>query len=242
MNLMECVRLTESVKSVINVTTDKVYENLEEHRAFVEEDRLNGIDPYSNSKSCSELVTDAYIRSFFEGGGRKLAVSTVRAGNVLGGGDFSKDRIVPDCVRAALKKEVIEIRNPNSVRPYQHVLEALNVYLMVAKEQWENGSLAGHYNVGPDESDCVSTAEIATLFCEAWGQGISWHTNAVKGPREAGFLQLNCKKLKETFHWCPNWEIHQTLRKTVEWYQAFEQKESMSRIMEEQIKDFFQYK
>lgn len=148
-NVLESVRLTDSVKSVVNVTTDKVYRNNEWEKGYVETDILDGYDPYSNSKSCSELVTHSYIQSFLQEQG--IAVSTCRAGNVIGGGDFAKDRIIPDCVRAASKGEQIIVRNPYSTRPYQHVLESLFAYLMVAKAQYENLGLAGCYNVGPDD-------------------------------------------------------------------------------------------
>ena len=154
-NILECVRLNPCVKSFLNVTTDKVYENREWEYGYREVDRLDGYDPYSNSKSCSELVTHSYRKSFFADG--HCAISTCRAGNVIGGGDFANDRIVPDCVRAAMAKKPIVVRNPHSTRPYQHVLEPLAAYLMVAKAQYEDGKYAGYYNVGPDDKDCVTT-------------------------------------------------------------------------------------
>ena len=162
-NILECVRLCDSVRSVLNVTTDKVYENNESGRPIKENEPLDGYDPYSNSKSCSELVTHSYKRSFFDKNG--VAVSTARAGNVIGGGDFADNRIIPDCVRAAIASDVITVRNPNSVRPYQHVLDPLYAYLMIAAAQYENPALADYYNVGPDERDCLTTGELATLFC-----------------------------------------------------------------------------
>lgn len=165
-NVMECVRQTSSVKSVVNVTTDKVYLNREWEWGYRENEELNGQDPYSNSKSCSELVTSSYIKSFF--GERKLAVSTARAGNVVGGGDFAIDRIIPDCIRAASSGESIIVRNPFSVRPYQHVLEPVIVYLKLAQLQYDNVSVAGSYNVGPDETDCFTTGELVDLFCKEW--------------------------------------------------------------------------
>ena len=164
-NIMECIRKNDCVQSFVNVTTDKVYENHEWEWGYRENERLNGYDPYSNSKSCSELVTACYQKSFFDGTGRKLAISTVRAGNVIGGGDFAADRIVPDCMRAAVEGKKIEVRNPNSIRPYQHVLEPVSVYLMILKKQWEDKKFAGNYNVGPDESDCLTTGQLADLFC-----------------------------------------------------------------------------
>ena len=163
-NVMECVRRYECVKSVINVTTDKVYYNREWQWGYRENEELNGYDPYSNSKSCSELVTASYRNSFFEK--RDVAITKMRAGNVVGGGDFAKDRIIPDCVRAAQQKETIILRNPNSIRPYQHVLEPVMAYLLVAQKQYTDKSLEGAYNIGPEESNCVTTAQMATYFCE----------------------------------------------------------------------------
>ena len=153
-NLLEAVRETGSVRSVVNVTTDKVYQNLEERRGYREDDPLDGYDPYSNSKSCSDLVTHSYRSSFFGESGP--AVSTARAGNVIGGGDFAKDRLIPDCVRAAMRGETIILRNPDSVRPFQHVLEPLGVYLLIAAAQERDRSLAGAYNVGPGPEDAVT--------------------------------------------------------------------------------------
>ena len=164
-NILECVRLTPSVKSVLNVTTDKVYKNNEWCWGYRENEPLDGFDPYSNSKSCSELVTHSYKASFFDNTG--VAVSTARAGNVIGGGDFADNRIIPDCVRAAMDKKAVIVRNPNSTRPYQHVLEPLNAYLMIAEAQYEDIKYQGYYNVGPDERDCLTTGQLATIFCNA---------------------------------------------------------------------------
>ena len=212
-NLMECVRLCPGVKSVVNVTTDKVYQNPERGEAFREEEPLDGFDPYSNSKSCSELVTASYVRSFFAGGG--TAVSAARAGNVIGGGDFAKDRILPDCVRAVAAGQPVIVRNPHSVRPYQHVLEPLGAYLEIARAQYEDPRFAGAYNVGPDESDCVTTGRLADLFCRYWGPGAVWEDRAEPGaPHEAAFLRLDCRKLKETFGWQPRWNVEKAVEMT----------------------------
>ena len=196
-NLLECVRLTETVKSFLNVTTDKVYENKEWEYGYRECDPLDGYDPYSNSKSCSELVTHSYAKSFFSG--RGTAISTSRAGNVIGGGDFANDRIIPDCIRSAIKNQEIILRNPDSTRPYQHVLEPLAVYMTIAMKQYEDSSYQGYYNVGPDDKDCVTTGELTNLFCEAWGQGITWSAKPDEGPHEANFLKLDCSKIKRVF-------------------------------------------
>ena len=171
-NILECVRNSESVKSFLNVTTDKVYENKEWCWGYRENEPLDGYDPYSNSKSCSELVTHSYKNSFFKDS--DIAISTARAGNVIGGGDFANDRIVPDCIRAAEKKEDIIVRNPHSTRPYQHVLEPVYAYLMIAAKQYEDGKYAGYYNVGPDDVDCFTTGNLVDLFISKWGEGMKW--------------------------------------------------------------------
>lgn len=219
-NVLEAVRLTESVKSFINVTTDKVYKNREWEWGYRENEELNGFDPYSNSKSCSELVTDSYKNSFFSN--RDIAISTMRAGNVIGGGDFAIDRIIPDCVRAAIKGEDIIIRNPHSVRPYQHVLEPVMAYLLVAQEQYKNHSLAGSYNVGPDEENCLTTGDMTNMFCTKWneksGDNIKWINKWDSGPHEANYLKLDCSKLKKVFGWKPQIFAEEMVDMTVEWY------------------------
>ena len=238
-HVCECVRLSDSVRSFLNVTTDKVYENREWAWGYRENEPLDGYDPYSNSKSCSELVTHSYRKSYFDGTG--TAVSTARAGNVIGGGDFAADRIIPDCVRAVMKGEPVVLRNPNSVRPYQHVLDPLNAYLMIAARQYEDPSFADAYNVGPNESDCLTTGELAALFCESWGGGASWTAGMSDGPHEANFLRLDCAKLKQTFGWRPVWNAETAVRKTVEWAKAWAaDPSSVPSVMERQIRAFFE--
>ena len=238
-NLLECVRQVGCVKSVLNVTTDKVYENNDlENHAFREDEKLDGYDPYSNSKSCSELVTHSYIKSFFFGEDAP-AVSTARAGNVIGGGDFAADRIIPDCVRASVKGQSVHIRNPYSTRPYQHVLEPLSVYLTIVMKQTEDRALAGYYNVGPDDEDCVSTGMLADLFVQYWEDGAQWVNLAEKNaPHEASFLKLDCAKLKSVFNWKPIWHVQDAVRETVSWYKAWNQNADMNKVTEEQIKAF----
>lgn len=235
-NICECVRLNKCVKSFLNVTTDKVYKNNEWDRGYVETDELDGYDPYSNSKSCSELVTHSYINSFFND--IDVTVSTARAGNVIGGGDFANDRIIPDCVRAAIKKERIIVRNPNSIRPYQHVLEPLSVYLKIVEKQYENKCYAGFYNVGPNDSDCITTGKLADIFCKYWQEGQSWYTQNDNGPHEANFLKLNCDKIKKTFGWNPRWDAETAVEKTVEWSKAYINDQDMNAIMKKQILEF----
>ena len=239
-NLLEAVRNTDTVRSVINVTTDKVYLNREWEWGYRENEELNGYDPYSNSKSCSELVTASYRRSFFEN--RDIAISTLRAGNVIGGGDFAKDRIIPDCVRAAQEEKDIILRNPDAVRPYQHVLEPVMVYLMIAQRQYADKALEGAYNIGPEESNCITTGRIATLFCEKWeelsGRKQEWIAKEDQGPHEAKLLRLDCTKIRETFDWKPAWNIERAIDETVEWYYCFAFKENMSNFTEKQIERY----
>jgi len=238
-NICECIRLTSSVKSFLNVTTDKVYLNDEEpDHPFKEDEPLDGFDPYSNSKSCSELVTHSYKRSFFNSS--NCAVSTARAGNVIGGGDFAKDRIIPDCIRAIEKGEDIIVRNPYSTRPYQHVLEPLCIYLMIVQRQYEEREYEGYYNVGPDDCDCVNTGDLVTNFCDSWGDGIKWINNHNGGPYEAAFLKLDNQKIKDTFGWKPRWHIDECINKIVEWTKVyFESREEIPAEMDREIGEFF---
>lgn len=237
-HVLECIRHTDSVRSFVNVTTDKVYLNREWPYGYREHERLDGYDPYSNSKSCSELVTASYCRSFFGEGGRACAISTCRAGNVIGGGDFSRDRILPDCVRAVCAGEKIPVRNRYSVRPYQHVLEPLLVYLMIAAEQFAHPELAGSYNVGPREEDCITTGELASLFCGNWGDGACWEDHTVDGPHEAGFLKLDCSKLRQTFHWQPKTTVREAVQMTADWAKAWQAGQDMRAFTDRQILDF----
>ena len=235
-NLMECIRLTPSVKSVLNVTTDKVYENREWEYGYRECDPLDGYDPYSNSKSCSELVTHSYQKSFFQDGG--CAISTARAGNVIGGGDFANDRIIPDCVRAMEAGTEIIVRNPYSTRPFQHVLEPLFAYLEIMQKQYEDRAFQGYYNVGPDDCDCVTTGNLVTMFCEIWGGDAAWINRHDGGPHEANFLKLDCSKIKHVFGWQPHWHIRETMEKTIEWSQAYLNGDAMLEVTDRQIREY----
>lgn len=235
-NLLECVRMTPSVKSVLNVTTDKVYENKEWNWGYREIDPLDGYDPYSNSKSCSELVTHSYKKSFLDDMG--IAVSTARAGNVIGGGDFAKDRIIPDCARAAMAGREIIIRNPHSIRPFQHVLEPLFAYLLIAARQYESPQMQGYYNVGPEDYDCITAGELADLFCQAWGEGLSWKNISDGGPHEASFLKLDCSLIKNKIGWSPRWNIKEAVEKTVEWTKEYQRHGDIRACMKRQIQEF----
>ena len=251
-NVLECVRKHECVKSFINVTTDKVYLNREWQWGYRENEELNGYDPYSNSKSCSELVTSSYRNSFFGGdkcireSGKAVAITTMRAGNVIGGGDFAKDRIIPDCVRAAVSGNEIVVRNPYSTRPYQHVLEPVMAYLMVAKAQYENPGLSGSYNIGPDDSDCRTTGDIATVFCEKWNEisrdkKAAWvNKSDSNAPHEANFLKLDSTKIKNTFSWKPVWTVEKALESIAVWYYSYDCGEDMNLITMKQIKEYIE--
>jgi CDP-glucose 4,6-dehydratase len=239
--LLECVRRTDFVRSLLNVTTDKVYQNNEWAWGYRETDPLDGFDPYSNSKSCSELVTHSYRNSFLQA--RNIAVSTARAGNVIGGGDYAMDRIIPDCIRAAEKQETIKVRNPNSIRPYQHVLDPLRAYLEIASKQYDHPELADCYNVGPDNADCVTTGQLVDVFCKKWtaltGYGQDWQSTGDNGPHEAGFLKLDSSKIRSMLGWQARWHIDEALEKTVEWTRDIMNGENATAVMDRQIAEFW---
>lgn len=238
-NVLECIRLTPSVKSFLNVTTDKVYFNDDiPNHPFKEDEPLDGYDPYSNSKSCSELVTHSYKKSFFQE--RDCSISTARAGNVIGGGDFSNDRIIPDCVRAIEGHKEIIVRNPHSTRPYQHVLEPLYIYLEICEKQYGNKNYEGYYNVGPDDCDCVTTGDLVNMFCNTWGNGAKWVNKSDGGPHEASFLKLDNNKIKQTFGWKPRWHINEAMNKICQWTKVYlEDKTLIPAEMDKEIKEFF---
>jgi CDP-glucose 4,6-dehydratase len=245
-NILECIRQSSCVKSFLNVTTDKVYLNKEWTWGYRENEELDGYDPYSNSKSCSELVTHSYKRSFFtdQNGKPIIPISTARAGNVIGGGDFANDRIIPDCVRAAAKHDDIIVRNPFSTRPYQHVLEPLYAYLLIAMKQYEDSKYADYYNVGPDDTDCFQTGALVDLFCKKWNKNsnltssIKWINQYDGGPHEANFLKLDCSKLKTTFGWSPRWNLDEAMTKIVDWSKIWLEHGDVRACMDNQIAEF----
>lgn len=233
-HLLECVRQSNSVHSVVNITTDKVYYNREWIWGYRENERLDGYDPYSNSKSCSELISGCYARSFLTDA--QIPLSTMRAGNVIGGGDFAPNRIVPDCIRSAIAAQPIIVRNPYSVRPYQHVLEPLMAYLLIAKSQLENPNLAGSYNIGPDEVDCVTTGQLVDIFCATWGNGASWQQQSnIAAPHEANLLRLDCSKFKATFGWHPFGDLTTAIRHTVNWTKTWQAHGNIASEMSQEI-------
>lgn len=238
-NILEAVRECKSVKSFVNITTDKVYENKEWTWGYRENETLCGFDPYSNSKSCSELVTHSYRNSFFTAPDAS-AISTARSGNVIGGGDYAEDRIIPDCIKAVKNGKEIVLRNPHSTRPYQHVLECLRGYLMLAKKQYEDKSFASSYNFGPDDESCVTTGNLAELFCASWGKDASWKTETeTNAPHEANFLKLDCTKAKTVLGWTPQWNIAIAVQKIVEWEKAIQDGTSAKEVTDQQITEYF---
>jgi len=236
-NICECVRQHPCVKSFLNVTTDKVYENNDiPNHPFREDEKLDGYDPYSNSKSCSELVTHSYVKSFLHSLG--IPTSTARAGNVIGGGDFSNDRIIPDCYRALAGKKPLVIRNPQSTRPYQHVFEPLICYLVIAQKQYEDRSCAGAYNVGPNSDSFVNTKLLVEKF-KLHASDFEYRIESDGGPHEAAFLSLDNSKIKKVFGWFPLMDIGKAVKITAEWYKAFINKEDMIGVSNKQIKEYF---
>jgi len=236
-NLLECIRLSECTRSVVIITTDKVYRNDEREYGYRENDVIGGNEPYSTSKACAELVAEVYSSSYLRQ--RLVALSTARAGNVIGGGDVSKNRIVPDCVRSAKRGEDIIVRNPYSVRPYQHVLEPVLAYLVIAQRQYENPDLAGKYNVGPDETDCIKTSELVDVFCNKWADNQTWtHVKNVDAPHESGLLRLDCEKMRTVLGWVPIWNVQKAIASTVEWEKATDKSAITDKQIEEYLKEF----
>lgn len=278
-NICECIRLSvksnaesivyedgyKGVKSFLNVTTDKVYRNNEWEWGYRETDALDGFDSYSNSKSCSELVTHSYKNAFFtpaDGRDPFVRVSTARAGNVIGGGDFSNDRIIPDCVRsltnavsAGERESIVTVRNPYSTRPYEHVLEPLFAYMLIAKAQYEDSKYAAYYNIGPDDQDCMNTGDLVTRFCDSWNKSISDDEKGTSGkgmlpticwtnkaehnaPHEANFLKLDCSRLKSVLGWNPTWHISEAVENVIEWTNVWLKGGDVLAEMNREIKKF----
>ncbi len=236
--LLEACRNVSSIRSIVNVTTDKVYENKEEDRAFKENENLCGYDPYSNSKSCSDIITYSYRNSFFREK-HSPAISTARSGNVIGGGDFAAERIIPDCVRAAQTKKPVIIRNPKSTRPYQHVLDCLSGYLLLAEKQYKNKKRQGSYNFGPEKNDVVNNASLVKIFCDNWGNGLTSIIKSDNGPHEAQFLKLDITKAKKVLGWEPRLTVKKAVELTVEWSREYLAGADIVNCMDRQIKDYF---
>lgn len=238
-NLLEALRGCPGVRAVVNVTTDKCYENREWVWGYRENDPLGGYDPYSSSKACSELVTAAYRTSFFHPAAHfthKLGIATARAGNVIGGGDFAPDRILPDCVRATLEGKTIRVRNPGATRPWQHVLEPLSGYLRLAEKLFGDGpAYSGAWNFGPKDRDVKTVEWLVDRFCRRWGKEASFRCDRGIHPHEARFLKLDFSKARSELGWIPRWSVGRALDETVDWTQAFAGKRDLRKICLRQI-------
>lgn len=242
-NLLEAVRQIRGVKAVVNVTTDKCYENKEWHWGYRETEPMGGFDPYSNSKGCSELVTASYRNSYFNPNKymeHGVAIGSARAGNVIGGGDWAYDRLIPDFIRSIIRGEKVKIRSPYAIRPWQHVLEPLTGYLALAKALYDNGpTFAEGWNFGPDDRDAKNVEWITQRICQLWGNGANFEIDTKPQPHEANYLKLDCSKAKAELGWIPVWNIEQTLESIVEWTKAYLDERDLKDVCNNQIEDYF---
>lgn len=238
-NVLEAVRQTDSVKVVLIITSDKCYENKEWLWGYRENEPMGGHDPYSSSKGCAELITSAYRRSYFANNNSPaygVAVVTTRAGNVIGGGDWASDRLIPDIMNAFMENQAVNIRNPHAIRPWQHVLEPLRGYLMLAEKLFYQGkAFAGAWNFGPDDQDARSVSWMADYLTRLWGENARWETDMDRHPHEATYLKLDCSKAKSLIGWSPKLDLATTLEWIVEWYRAYHQRKNMRKITEAEI-------
>jgi CDP-glucose 4,6-dehydratase len=241
-NLLEAVRRVENIRVVINVTSDKCYENKDLTRGYREEDPMGGYDPYSSSKGCSELITSSFRNSFFntkEYQVHRVTLASVRAGNVIGGGDWAADRLIPDIIRSILNGEIIKIRNPHAIRPWQHVLEPLSGYLQLIEKLWNQGQeFTGGWNFGPDDKDAKTVSWIVEECSKLWVDNPKWEFDKNIFPHEANYLKLDCTKAKTELKWFPKLDVKTALKWTIEWYKQYEQKKDMRHFTEEQIERF----
>lgn len=241
-HLLEAVRGCQSVRAVVNVTTDKVYENREWVWGYRENEPIGGYDPYSNSKGCSELVTSAYRSSYFnpeDYDRHGVAVASARAGNVIGGGDWANDRLIPDIIRAILAKEPVQIRNPHAIRPWQHVLEPLSGYMLLARKLYEQGSThAEGWNFGPIDEDAQPVEWIVKRLCADWGGGATYEVDKGEHPHEAHYLKLDCSKARMCLGWQPRWGLETALEKVVSWTKACHEGKDLRSECMRQILDY----
>ena len=244
-NLLEAIRKNPGTRAVVNVTTDKCYENHEWHWGYRENEPMGGYDPYSNSKGCSELVTSAYRNSYFNPehySDHGVALASARAGNVIGGGDWAEDRLIPDFIRAISKGEKIQIRSPYAIRPWQHVLEPLSGYLLLAQKLFEKGpQFAEAWNFGPDDNDAKNVEWIISKICSLWGEPALYEIDTHPHPHEANYLKLDCSKAKAELGWFPKWNIEKTLGSIVEWHKALLKGDDIRYITKKQIDSYFDY-
>ncbi|OCJ06967.1 CDP-glucose 4,6-dehydratase [Rhizobium sp. AC27/96] len=243
-NLFEAVRRSPGIRSVVNVTSDKCYENREWPWGYREQEAMGGYDPYSSSKGCAELITAAYRRSYFNTDTytqHGIALGSARAGNVIGGGDWALDRLIPDIMRAISGNRTVVIRNPHAIRPWQHVLEPLSGYLLLAERLYKDGpAFADGWNFGPSDDDAKPVQWIVEYLTKAWGEGASWELDSVQGPHEATFLKLDCSKARASLGWSPAWRLSDTLDRIIQWYRASVQGQDMRSTTISQINQYQQ--
>lgn len=242
-HVLECTRVIDSVRATVVVTTDKCYENKEWVWGYRENEPMGGHDPYSNSKGCAELVTSAYRHSFFTNSALGNKIASARAGNVIGGGDWSQDRLIPDAMRAFEQNLPLRIRNPLATRPWQHILEPLAGYLMLAEALYEHGSIyASGWNFGPNEQDNCQVQDVINLLISKWGNSAYWEAESVEQPHEAHLLKLDCSKTKASLGWAPKWNLDVAIQKIVDWQKSFLDKENMQVVSLAQIKQYMNHK
>jgi len=238
-HLLEAARLTSSVRAIVNVTSDKCYENREWAWGYRENEPMGGYDPYSNSKGCAELVASAYRSSYFNAGNfidHRVALASARAGNVIGGGDWAEDRLIPDIMRAIMQGKPVHIRNPHAIRPWQHVLEPLSGYLMLAQKLYQEGAVyAESWNFGPSDADAKPVQWIVDSLTQSWGEDASWVLDEGDHPHEAHYLKLDCSKAKARLDWQPRWNLDEALSKIVDWQKKYQQGANMKAVTLKQI-------
>lgn len=238
-NILESIRSLACVRAAIIVTTDKCYENQERAAGYCEDEPMGGYDPYSSSKGCAELVTSAYRQSYFSSekfNQHRVAIASARAGNVIGGGDWSKDRLIPDAIKAFEAGEALIIRNPLATRPWQHVLEPLSGYLVLAQALYQDGTnFAGAWNFGPNDEDAKPVKEVINLFIKKWHSAGSWEQDQTEQPYEAHFLKLNCSKARKHLNWAPKWNLEQAIDKITQWHSAHCEQFNMHEFSLQQI-------
>lgn len=241
-HLLESIKALDSVRSVVIVTTDKCYQNEGQELGYREDDPMGGFDPYSSSKGCAELVTNAYRQSYFSPekfNQHRVAVASARAGNVIGGGDWSEDRLIPDAIKAFESGEALIIRNPLATRPWQHVLEPLSGYLVLAQALYQDGAkFDGAWNFGPSDEDARTVEDVLNLLIKDWGANAGWQQDQREQPHEARFLKLDCSKAREYLAWTPKWNLERAINNITDWYHAYQQAKNMRELSLNQINQY----
>ncbi len=241
-NVLEGCRHSKTVRAIVNITSDKCYENQESRQGYIEGDMLGGYDPYSSSKAAAELVTGAYLQSFFnpeDHNSHEIGLASARAGNVIGGGDWADDRIIPDCIKAFMNKKEVVIRSPDAVRPWQHVMEPLYGYLLLGQHLYSDGSnFSGAWNFGPEDENLKPVKWILDQMIDSWGEDSSWTINEGENPHETNYLKLDSSKAKSRLGWYPKWDIDRSLKKTIEWYKSYKNGENMLNITTNHLNDY----